>query len=194
MMRRRSLALLLTALVVVTSACARDYRTLQPPAPGATAPPRSTTSTIGTPTSTEVSFSVSSSAISPQSRIPADFTCQGAGTSPPISFSGIPKGTKQLVFMVLDNDDNDAVQWLVTGMPSSQLGITKGSPPVGGTQVVAWKPPCPASGTHAYEFELLALPNAPVPGTTADPDTRALVRELQQQASARASFTASFGR
>jgi phosphatidylethanolamine-binding protein (PEBP) family uncharacterized protein len=194
-MRRRPLALvLLAALVVVTAACARDYRTLQPPAPGATAPPRSTTSTIGTPTSSEVAFSLSSSAISPQTRIPAEFTCDGAGTSPPISFSGVPKGTKQLVFMVLDDDDDNAVQWLVTGMPSTQLGITKGNPPVGGTQVVAWKPPCPTNGTHSYEFELLALPNAPVPGTTAAPDTRALVRELQQQASARASFTASFGR
>ena len=31
-----------------------------------------------------------------------------------------------------------------TGMPPSLLGITKGAQPLGGTQVVPWKPPCPA--------------------------------------------------
>ena len=79
-------------------------------------------------------------------------------------------------------------------MPPSLLGITKGAQPLGGTQVVPWKAPCPADGTHSYEFQLLALPNAVDSNTSADQDVKALVRRLQQDATANSAFTASFGR
>jgi phosphatidylethanolamine-binding protein (PEBP) family uncharacterized protein len=193
-MRRTPLALLIATVALATASCASNFRVLQPPPPGATAPPRSTTSTLGFTSTTEASFSVFSSAIDPQTRIPSEYTCDGAGTSPPVSFAGVPSGTKQLAFMVLDTDDNDAPQWLVTGMPADLLGITKGAKPLGGTEVVPWTPPCPATGTHTYEFELLALPDPPPPGSEDRSDPAALVKSLQQEASQTAAFTASFGK
>jgi hypothetical protein len=185
---------LVAGLLVAATACGTSGRVLQPPTPGATAPPRSTTSTLAASTTSSVSFSVFSSAFEPQTRIPTEFTCDGAGSSPPVSFAGVPKGTKQLVLLVLDTDNDDEVHWLVTGMPATTLGITKGAKPSGGTEVVPWKAPCPTSGSHSYEFELLALPNAAEPGTAAPSDLAPLVRSLQQQATASSAFTGSFGR
>jgi phosphatidylethanolamine-binding protein (PEBP) family uncharacterized protein len=196
-MRRSRFVLLplaIAAIAVVMASCASNFRVLQPPTPGATAPPRSTTSTLGFTSTTVSAFSISSSAIAPESRIPSEFTCEGAGTSPPVSFSGVPANAKQLALLVLDTDDNNSPQWLVTGMPTDLLGITKGAKPVGGTVVVPWKPPCPTTGTHSYEFELLALPQTPLVGTDDLSDPAALVKSLQQESTQSAAFTASFGK
>jgi phosphatidylethanolamine-binding protein (PEBP) family uncharacterized protein len=193
-MRRCLLAVLTLALFAMGAACGTSGRDLQPPPPGVTGPPRRTSSTLGISSTTTAAFSIFSTAFGPESRIPSEFTCDGSGTSPPLSFSGAPKGTKQMALLVLDTDNNDEVQWLVTGLPPALTGIAKGGPPQGGTQVVAWKAPCPTGGgSHSYEFELLALPTAATPGTTAGADTSALVRSLQQQATSSAAFSATFG-
>jgi Raf kinase inhibitor-like YbhB/YbcL family protein len=97
--------------------------------------------------------------------IPAKFTCDGANTSPPLTITQIPPGTKSLVLVV---DDPDAplgtwVHWLVWNIDPETATISAGTVPGGAIQGTTsfGKPgyggPCPPSGTHRYQFKLYAL-------------------------------------
>ena len=47
---------------------------------------------------------LASPAIPPGGEIPAQYTCDGADISPPLSWSGVPEGTGSLVLVVEDPD------------------------------------------------------------------------------------------
>lgn len=50
-----------------------------------------------------------SSAFSPGSHIPVEYTCEGDDRSPPLAWGGAPAGTKSLVLVVDDPDAPDPV-------------------------------------------------------------------------------------
>ncbi len=58
---------------------------------------------------------ITSPVISDGATIPTQFTCSGAGQSPPLSFSGVPPGTKSLALLVEDPDApaGTFVHWIV---------------------------------------------------------------------------------
>jgi Raf kinase inhibitor-like YbhB/YbcL family protein len=110
------------------------------------------------------SLEVSSTAFANNTPIPAEFTCDGADTAPPLSWSKVPAGTKSIAILV---DDPDApkgtfTHWLVTGIAPTTTSIG-GSLPEGavaakndkGTEGYAG--PCPPSGEHHYRFRVYAL-------------------------------------
>ena len=102
--------------------------------------------------------------------IPARYTCDGEDVSPPLEWSGVPKGANTLA---LTCDDPDApsglwVHWVVFDLPPSVTGLPEGVPPTpeisgGGRQgkndfrKIGYGGPCPPSGTHRYVFTLYAL-------------------------------------
>lgn len=114
--------------------------------------------------------------------IPAEYTCDGAGGSPPLEWAGIPAEAKTLVLIV---DDPDApmgtfTHWVVADLPSGLQGLTAGVPAgeaVPGDSTVppdragksagrqgkndfgklGYGGPCPPSGTHRYVFRLYAM-------------------------------------
>ena len=102
--------------------------------------------------------------------IPARYTCDGEDVSPPLEWSGVPKGTNT---SALTCDDPDApsglwVHWVVFDLPPSVTGLPEGVPPTpeisgGGRQgkndfrKIGYGGPCPPSGTHRYVFTLYAL-------------------------------------
>lgn len=45
-----------------------------------------------------------SSAFAPGGQIPTEYTCDGADISPPLSWSGVPPGTRSLILVVEDPD------------------------------------------------------------------------------------------
>lgn len=117
---------------------------------------------------------LSSSAFSTGGNIPVEHTCEGADLSPPLSWSGIPAGTKSLALIVDDPDAPDPaaprmtwVHWLLYNLPPAAAGLPEGVAPAAlpaGTRegLNDWKRtgyggPCPPIGRHRYFHKLYAL-------------------------------------
>jgi Raf kinase inhibitor-like YbhB/YbcL family protein len=106
--------------------------------------------------------------------IPGRYTCQGEDVSPPLSWSGLPSGTRSLALIVDDPDAPDPsapkktwAHWIVYDLPATATGLPEGAsgPSLpSGARVVendfgneAWGGPCPPVGRHRYFFKLYAL-------------------------------------
>jgi Raf kinase inhibitor-like YbhB/YbcL family protein len=96
----------------------------------------------------------------------AQYTCDGAGQSPPIFWSGMPTNTKSVALVV---DDAAApitprVYWIVFNISPATSDLQAGALPSGARQArnstgrVGYNPPCPpAGGSHRYRFTIYAL-------------------------------------
>jgi Raf kinase inhibitor-like YbhB/YbcL family protein len=150
------------ALLVV--GCASDGRSLRPPAPGATAPSLVTTTTSGQ-TTRVAPLTLTSTAFTVGGAIPVDLTCDGANTSPPLSWGSVPEGTVELAITVTDTDANGFVHWVLAGLDRSVQALTSGATPDGAVEAnndkdtAGWTGPCPpkAAGPHHYIVTLYAL-------------------------------------
>lgn len=117
-----------------------------------------------------MALEIKSSAFSESGSIPSQYTCDGKDVSPPLSWSGMPAGTKSLA-LICDDPDAPAgvwVHWVIYDLPPSSAGLPEGVPPreevaAGGRQgkndfrKIGYGGPCPPSGTHRYVFTLSAL-------------------------------------
>ena len=123
---------------------------------------------------TAMTLSLTSSAFAAQGSIPAKFTCDGSNVSPPLGWSGVPKGTKSLVLVVADPDAPDPkapkmtwVHWVLYRLPPDATGLREAVPSKGlpaGTVEGAndwgktgYGGPCPPIGRHRYVHTLYAL-------------------------------------
>ena len=106
--------------------------------------------------------------------IPQHYTCQGADESPPLSWSGLPAGTKSVALIVDDPDAPDPaapqltwVHWVLYNIPPTATGLNEAVKPnalPAGTRegLNDWKRtgyggPCPPIGRHRYFHKLYAL-------------------------------------
>jgi Raf kinase inhibitor-like YbhB/YbcL family protein len=111
------------------------------------------------------SITVTSPSFGDGGAIPEQFTCRGAGTSPPLAWSGLPPATRSVAVLVQDPDAprGTFVHWILFGLPPGQHDLPAGTVPVGAVQArnsrgaVGWTPPCPPGGTHHYRFTVYAL-------------------------------------
>ena len=117
-----------------------------------------------------MTMEITSTAFANEGMIPRRFTCDGEDISPPLSWKGMPGGTKSLALIA---DDPDAprktwVHWVVYNLPARSGGLPENVPPektiVGGGRQgttdfgrIGYGGPCPPSGTHRYFFKLYAL-------------------------------------
>src|SRR6185312_6897701 len=96
--------------------------------------------------------------------IPAKYTCDGAGISPPLAFGGIPPNAKTLALVVIDPDAPSGPfrHWIVLNIPPSTTRVAEGAAPAGGMEAEngfgqrGWGGPCPPNGEHHYVFNLYA--------------------------------------
>jgi Raf kinase inhibitor-like YbhB/YbcL family protein len=99
--------------------------------------------------------------------IPVVYTCDGTGVSPPLSWSGTPRPTRQFA-LVLDDPDAPGgtfVHWTMWGLDPDVTQLTEGIAPPGAQQSTnsagraGYTPPCPPPGSpaHRYRFTLYAL-------------------------------------
>lgn len=112
-------------------------------------------------------FSVSSPAFGRNGAIPAQYTCAGAGVSPPLSWEKAPKGAAELVLFVIDDSSDSTsggIRWIVGGIEPSSKGVAAGKTPAGGivgtntAGKAAYSPICPAPGkSDTIEFVMYAL-------------------------------------
>jgi len=113
---------------------------------------------------------VTSAAFAEGGMIPARFTCDGADSSPALSWDTVPEGAKSLALIC---DDPDApmgtwVHWVTYDLLPTIKGLPENVPPAetipgGGKQghsdfgKFGYGGPCPPGGTHRYFFKLYAL-------------------------------------
>lgn len=109
---------------------------------------------------------LTSRAFGPDSELPKQFTCDGAGKSPPLAWSRAPTGTKSIAVMVTDPEapKGTFTHWLVTDLPPTATSLPSGgSLPSGAIAAkndggrTGYTAPCPPSGTHHYYFQVYAL-------------------------------------
>jgi Raf kinase inhibitor-like YbhB/YbcL family protein len=106
--------------------------------------------------------------------IPAKYTCEGADVSPPLSWSGVPEGTRSLALIVDDPDAPDPkapmrvwVHWVLYNLPPLATELREDASPGDlpeGTSVgkndwgrSEYGGPCPPVGRHRYFHKLYAL-------------------------------------
>src|SRR5262245_16821678 len=121
-----------------------------------------------------MAFILTSPAFANNSRIPAQYTCDGVDVSPPLSWSDTPQGTRSFALIVDDPDAPDPkapkmtwVHWVIYNIPAKVHALPENSGKHGlptGTKdgTNDWKRggyggPCPPIGTHRYFFKLYAL-------------------------------------
>jgi Raf kinase inhibitor-like YbhB/YbcL family protein len=116
--------------------------------------------------STKRKFSLTSTAFANSGTIPTQYTCTGAGMSPPLAWKHVPARAKDLALIVEDPDTPIGifVHWVVAGIKPKPPSIAGDSEPAGavqgnnGTGRPGWRAPCPPPGpAHHYIFTLYAL-------------------------------------
>jgi len=146
-----------------------------------------------------MTLQITSSAFTQGHPIPKKYTGEGDDVSPPLSWSGLPEGTKELALIC---DDPDApqpepwVHWVIYQISADVKGLPEGVPrkarlkePHGALQGKnSWPPsdaigyrgplPPPGHGVHHYYFKLYAL-DAPL---TVEPglDKKAVLEKVNE--------------
>lgn len=121
-----------------------------------------------------MSLTLTATDFHPGASIPAVHTCDGADTSPALSWTGVPAGTKSLVLIIDDPDAPDPaapkmtwVHWVLYNLPPQATGLPAAVEasrlPAGalsGTndfKKITYGGPCPPAGRHRYFHKLYAL-------------------------------------
>lgn len=138
---------------------------------------------------------VGSLAFADHAPIPARYTADGEGVSPPLQWSGVPANAASLVLLVEDADaptPHPLVHAIAVDLPPADGALPEGAINGSGDQADAvhegrnsslmagWLPPDPppGHGLHRYAFQLFALgPGEPFDGTPGRDEVMAAVRE-----------------
>ena len=191
------LALILSACMISGGCTSTSSPSTAPSAPGIPQPIQ--------PAASSGTLTISVDSLSPGSVLPDVYTCKGTSASPPVSWSGIPAGTKSLVLILEDPDASNGLytHWLVYNIPPTTGGLEQGQTnakvlPNGAPQGESsngfrgYYPPCPPIGsTHRYIFRLYAadqffsMPTA---------DRAAIGQVLASHTLATTEFTTTFTR
>ncbi|MFZ0886855.1 MAG: YbhB/YbcL family Raf kinase inhibitor-like protein [Candidatus Binataceae bacterium] len=139
------------------------------------------------PARAQSSLIVESAAFAQGAAIARVHTCEGADTSPPLSWKGVPASAKTIALIV---DDPDAprgtwVHWVIFDLPANitrlDEGVAKTATPANGAHQgvndfgrLGYNGPCPPPGSpHHYHFRLFALDSAlSLPSTATAADLR----------------------
>jgi phosphatidylethanolamine-binding protein (PEBP) family uncharacterized protein len=112
---------------------------------------------------------LTSSAFVDGGTLPAEYTCDGAGHSPPLAWTAGPTGTAgYALLMHTDAKDGRKWNWVLYGIPAGTTALSAGQVGVGtagktsdGPQL-AYAPPCSQGpGEKRYTFTVYALSGMP---------------------------------
>ncbi len=125
-----------------------------------------------------MTLELTSTAFAAGKPIPAKYTGEGEDVSPPLSWSGLPEGTKELALICDDPDaptEEPWVHWVMYKIPAEAASLPEAVPqkprleqPSGAMQgknswtsgeLIGYRGPMPpvGHGTHHYYFKLYAL-------------------------------------
>jgi len=161
----------------------------------------------------KMTLEITSSALTQGHPIPKKYTGEGADVSPPLAWSGVPEGTKELALIC---DDPDAptkepwVHWVLYKIPVSVTELPEGLPrkarpkaPPGvlqgknswpAAEATGYRGPMPppGHGVHHYYFKLYALDTslAAEPGL----DKKALIEKIRDHVLAEDALMGTYQR
>ncbi len=148
----------------------------------------------------------------PDKYILNDFGCTGGNQSPPLRWSGAPKGTQSFVVTLFDMDEHNTPSgwwhWVVYDLPANATELPAGAGVVNSKTLPAaahqgrtdlgtdaYHGPCPDKGDepHRYVFTIYALkvPRLSVPP---DPSGAMVVYSLQEHLLGKATLVVRHGR
>ena len=127
--------------------------------------------------STPATITVDSPALKSNRPVPRDYTADGRNISPPLTWSNVPAGTKQLAVVCEDPDAGNPppfVHWVIYNIPPTAAGLPENVPfepdapmpasiagaiqGVSGFRRPIYRGPAPPPGkTHHYHFVVYAL-------------------------------------
>jgi Raf kinase inhibitor-like YbhB/YbcL family protein len=159
-----------------------------------------------------MTIQIASTAFQPGEPIPRKHTGDGEDISPPLSWSGLPGGTKQLALVCDDPDAPRAepwVHWVIYRLPGNLASLPEGVPntarlesPAGAMQgrnswssgkIIGYRGPAPPPGkVHHYRFRLYAL-DADLP-LDADLDKDLLLKSIEGHVLARGELVGTYER
>jgi phosphatidylethanolamine-binding protein (PEBP) family uncharacterized protein len=122
-------------------------------------------------------FSLTSDAGASGDTLPTEYSCDGAGSTPELSWSGAPEGTKEYALMMttIPVDGSTRWNWVLYGIPGSTTSLAKNSSGVGTTgtgshgTIMKYDPPCPQGvGAKVYTITVYALSASPALPSAAD--------------------------
>lgn len=126
------------------------------------------------------SLQLSSPVFSSGVTIPRQYTCDGQDLSPPVRWSGVPRGTRELVLLMRDPDapGGTFTHWALAGIAPSTRSLGAGKSPPGaiegrnGFGTLGYRGPCPPRGARPHRYVLtlsaLARPARLKPGFSSD--------------------------
>jgi len=113
---------------------------------------------------------LNSSAFREGEMIPKKHTCDGEDISPPLEWSTVPAGCKNLALICDDPDSPTGtwVHWVIYNIPPQTNKLTENVPVsrtledgslqgINDFRKMGYGGPCPHAGTHRYNFKLYAL-------------------------------------
>jgi len=145
-------------------------------------------------------LTVTSPAIGPDGTLPVEFTCDGAGASPPLEWQAGPPGTKSYA-LALWHEAPDRVKsyWVVYGIPEKSTQLAKNSTNVGTTGLndkhrAEYDPMCSKGpGVKTYHVTVYAL--SALPALRANAATRdALLDAIKDITLAEGTLTYTYER
>lgn len=121
-------------------------------------------------------LTVSSAGVGSDGRLSVEHTCDGAGVSPPVAWSGAPEGTKCFALSLWHTArDREKSYWVVYDIPADVTKLEKGSRNVGkqghnDKRRPGYEPMCSKGpGLNTYNITVFALsenPKLPAEGVT----------------------------
>jgi phosphatidylethanolamine-binding protein (PEBP) family uncharacterized protein len=136
--------------------------------------------------------------------LPVEYTCDGDGSSPALSWSHAPAGTTEfaLLMTTLPGDGSTKWNWVLYGIPASATGLAKNTSGVGTAGVgsdgptMAYQPPCSQGpGPKTYTFTLYALSASPsLPSAAVQVTGDALTNSIASITLASTSLSLSYTR
>lgn len=180
--------------------CAREQ-----PAPPAVPPPA--LPTAAPQEAPAMNWELTSSAFTNGQRIPVNYTGDGAGVSPPLSWTRPPEGAQELVLICgdLDAPRGPFTHWVLYGLSPEVTALPEGLPrqgtvaspaclqgPNSAGQTGYLGPAPPPGKPHRYQFTLYAL-SAKL-GLSAGADKAQVLRAMEGKVLAKAALEGLYGR
>jgi len=144
-------------------------------------------------------LTVSSSAFTENGMIPAKYSCEGAGVSPPLYVTNIPAGAKSLAIIVHDPDaphPGGVTHWVAWNLPidgNIAENFKGGQQGLNSDHKTGYKAICPPNGTHRYNFKVYAL-NQQLELDTTTTDQAGLEKAMQGHVLAQGELTGLYGK
>jgi len=116
------------------------------------------------------SFTLSSAAFQNGGTLPVVYTCDGAGFSPPLAWTGAPKGTVEFALMMttIAVDSMKKWNWVLYNIPGNATSLAENTVGVGTAGLTSdgpelrYYPPCSQGpGAKTYTFTVYALSGTP---------------------------------